>query len=72
MEKKHKVTPELLELGLRLVGMNFDKTTFGRIVDVIKLIEEKGGSATIDDTVDIFMRWEEARRLKKQADEKTA
>ena len=69
MEKKHKVTPKLLELGLRLVGIKFDDNTFGRIVDVIELIEEKGGSATIKDTVEIESRWEEARRLKKQADE---
>lgn len=44
-----KVTPDLLDVGLRAAGIKIDKRFLGRIIGIFKLIEEKGGEASLDD-----------------------
>ena len=56
MEKK-KVDPEYLSLALRMVGKPMNPETIEIILDLIALLEEKGGNADIMDVCKLKAKW---------------
>lgn len=54
----NKVDIETLSLALRVVGIQIDEQTLGKIINLIKLIEEKGREVTIDDICLLESVWE--------------
>lgn len=54
-----KVTTRHLEIALRLTGIYIDKSILDRVIDMVELLEDKGGGATIYDIVDLKKKWME-------------
>lgn len=54
-----KVTTRHLEIALRLTGIYIDKSILDRVIDMVELLEDKGGGATIYDIVDLKKKWRE-------------
>lgn len=52
-----KVTVELLSMALRMVGIIFDDKTIDKIIDLVELLEKKGGNASIEDIVELQAEW---------------
>jgi hypothetical protein len=53
------VTVEFLDLGLRLVGIQLPLDIIDKIIDVVELIEDKGGEASLKDIALLEKEWEE-------------
>ena len=53
-----KVTVELLSMALRMVGIIFDDKTIDKIIDLVELLEKKGGETSIEDIVKLQAEWE--------------
>lgn len=53
----NKVTVELLSMALRMVGIIFDDKTIDKIIDLVELLEKKGGNASIEDIVKLQAEW---------------
>lgn len=51
------VTVELLGLGLRLIGVKMDMKTLDKLIDIIELIEDKGGEAGLADFAELEKEW---------------
>jgi hypothetical protein len=47
-----------LDLALRMVGISFDKKTIGKIIDLVELIEDKGGLVSIKDVCELQSGWD--------------
>ena len=62
-DNRHEVTPQLLDIGLRLVGLHFDIDSIGKIIDVVELLKRKGREATIDDTFEIEYKWKNKQKV---------
>lgn len=56
-EAINKVTVEILDVALRMVGITFDHKTIDKIIDLVELIEDKGGGVTIEDICDLKGAW---------------
>ena len=52
------VTTDRLDLALRMVGITFDHRTIDKIIDIVELIEEKGGETSIQDIEALKAEWE--------------
>jgi hypothetical protein len=52
------VTVNNLDLALRMVGISFDKKTIGKIIDLVELIEDKGGLVSIKDVCELQSGWD--------------
>lgn len=52
-----KVTVELLDISLRMCGIEIHKSVLDKVIDVVELLEEKGGKATVDDFEDLKASW---------------
>ena len=53
-----KVTTERLELALRIVGILLATKTVDKIIDLVELIEEKGGDTDLKDIAKLQEAWE--------------
>jgi hypothetical protein len=51
------VTVELLEISLRLIGVKIEKPLIDKIIDIVELIEEKGGDVNIKDIAKLESDW---------------
>lgn len=56
-----KVTTDRLDMSLRCVGIQIDIKILDKIIDVIELLEGNGGDTTIENLIDLKMKWEEKR-----------
>ena len=52
------VTVELLDVGLRFIGVNIDKEIIDKIIDLVELIEDKGYETSINDLVILERSWD--------------
>ena len=52
-----KVTTDYLDIALRMVGISLDVTLIDKIIDLVELIEEKGGEASISDITKLKSHW---------------
>ena len=52
------VTTDRLDIALRMVGITFDHRTIDKIIDIVELIEEKGGETSIQDIEKLKAEWE--------------
>ena len=59
-EKKpiDRVTTTLLDIALRSVGIQMDLDVIDKIIDLVELLEDKGGEATILDICKIQAEWD--------------
>jgi hypothetical protein len=53
-----KVTVQRLDLALRMVHIEIHTEILDRIIDVVELIEDKGGKVSIKDMVKLRTLWE--------------
>lgn len=53
------VTVERLDVVLRICNIHLPKTIIDRVIDCVKLIEEKGGKATLEDVIDLQAEWDD-------------
>ena len=58
MKPIDNVTTDRLDLALRMVGITFDHRTIDKIIDIVELIEEKGGETSIQDIEALKVEWE--------------
>lgn len=59
MEEKLNITN--LDIALRMCSIQIDKHVLARVIDIVKLIEEKGDETSLKDTCKLQAKWEEAR-----------
>ena len=52
-----KVTTEILDIALRMVGIQLDVNIIDKVIDLVELIENKGGDVTIEDIVSLQQTW---------------
>ena len=52
-----KVTPTNLDIALRIVGIQISKDLLDNIIDLVELIEDKGGEATLKDVLKLQSKW---------------
>lgn len=63
-EKKiDQVTSKLLDMALRMVGIQIDLDTLGKILDLVELLEDKGELASIMDIVKLQVEWEKSLKV---------
>lgn len=52
-----KVTVDHLDVVLRLCSIQIDKAILDRVIDVVELLEEKGGETSLEDICDLQSEW---------------
>ena len=52
-----KVTTDYLDIALRMVGISLDLKLIDKIIDLVELIEEKGGDVSISDITELKSHW---------------
>ena len=52
-----KVTVTNLDVALRMCNIQLDKTLIDRIIDLVKLIEDKGDDTSIKDICQLQSEW---------------
>jgi hypothetical protein len=52
-----RVTVENLDIALRMCSIEINKKLLDKIIDLVKLIEEKGDEATIQDICKLQSGW---------------
>ncbi len=52
-QPSNKVTPERLDVVLRIYGIQLSPEILGVVIDLVELLEHKGGNATISDVIEI-------------------
>lgn len=60
MAKKNpidEVTTERLDIALRMCGIEMPYSIVDNIIDLVELIEKKGGKTSINDTVKLQAEW---------------
>lgn len=55
-----KVTPTILDIALRMCNIEIHKSLLHKVLDVIVLLEQKGGEARIRDITDLQESWKKA------------
>lgn len=53
----NKVTTKILDIALRMVGIQLDVNTIGKVIDLVELIENKGDGVAIKDIVSLQQTW---------------
>lgn len=53
-----KVTVDRLDVVLRMCNIQLSKVIINRVIDCVRLIEEKGGGVTLEDAIDLQAEWE--------------
>jgi hypothetical protein len=51
------VTVERLDMALRMCHIELHKTIIDKIIDLVELIEEKGGETSIEDICKLINEW---------------
>lgn len=51
------VTTDRLHVALKLVGVDIHTSILDKVIDLVELIEDKGGDASIDDIVSLKENW---------------
>ena len=59
-----KVTTKNLDIALRMVGIEINKTILDKIIDLVELIEEKGDDVSIKDICKLQVAWNTLAELK--------
>ena len=49
-----KVTSQYLKMGLKMAGINLSYETIDMIIDIVELIEDKGGNVSISDICELI------------------
>ena len=52
-----KVTTKILDIALRMVGIQLDVNIIDKVIDLVELIENKGDDVTIKDIVSLQQTW---------------
>lgn len=52
-----EVTTEILDVALRMVGIQLSRIIIDRVIDVVELIETKGGKVSLKDTTKLQAEW---------------
>lgn len=52
-----RVTVDRLDAALRLCYIQIDKAILDRVIDVVELLEEKGGETSLEDICDLQSQW---------------
>jgi hypothetical protein len=52
-----KVTTTNLDLAFRMVGIECDRDTTDRIIDIVELLEKKGDKTTMKDICNLKAEW---------------
>lgn len=63
-----KVTPELLSIGLRAVGILIDIDTLDKIIDMVEIIEENGRKTSLKHLSVLEAQWIEHEKIQKAVD----
>ena len=53
MKKINNLTPEHLDVALRIYGIQLSPEILGVVIDLVELLEHKGGNAMISDVIEI-------------------
>ena len=53
-----KVTTERLEMAFKMVGIQLSTPTIDTIIDIVELLEEKGGATNLADIAKLQEAWE--------------
>tara|TARA_R110000772_G_scaffold120327_5_gene226530 strand:- start:10504 stop:10704 length:201 start_codon:yes stop_codon:yes gene_type:complete len=53
-----KVTTDRLDMLFRMVGIDCDIDTVDKIIDLVELIEDKGGNTSLKDVVELQALWD--------------
>ena len=53
----NKVTTQLLNLALRMVGLYFEENVTDNVIDLMELLEDKGGKTTMKDIIELQTKW---------------
>ena len=64
MKKKRridKVTTDMLDMVFRMVGIDCDIDTVDKIIDLVELIEDKGGDTSLKDVVELQALWDSSK-----------
>ena len=51
------VTTERLNIALKILGISLDYCLIDKIIDLVELIENKGGNTNIDDIINLQEEW---------------
>ena len=57
MKSIDKVTTERLDMAFRMCNIQIHKTIVDRIIDLVKLIEQKGGRTSVKDICKLQEEW---------------
>jgi len=52
-----KVTTERLDMALRMVGIQLNIDLIDRVIDLVELIEDKGGDTSLEDVIKLQAEW---------------
>jgi len=52
-----KVSIDILDVALRMCNIQIHKTILDKIIDIVELLEDKGGDATVEDMIDLQKTW---------------
>lgn len=52
-----KVSLEMLDMALRMCGIEINKKILDRVIDVVELLAVKGGKTTISDIENLKSEW---------------
>jgi hypothetical protein len=58
---KNKITVEVLDLALRMANITLDHALIRKIIDLVELIENKGGEANINDVAKLISKWADTK-----------
>ena len=63
MKKKRidKVTTDMLDMVFRMVGIDCDIDTVDKIIDLVELIEDKGGVPSLKDVIELQALWDSSK-----------
>ena len=54
----NKVTTDRLDGALRMVGLGLNIDLVDKIIDLVEIIEDKGGNTSLDDVLKLQAEWE--------------
>lgn len=62
-----KVTTDRLDIALRMVGVQLNIELVDRIIDLVELIEDKGGNTSLKDVSKLQVEWRALANEREQA-----
>ena len=67
MKTIDNVTTTILDVALRMCGIQLELQIIDKIIDLVELIEEKGGSTSIKDIAKLQAEWKQNLESRKPA-----